>query len=113
LERRGHRFARYADDANVYVRSIRAGQRVMVLLRRCYAKLHLVVNEGKSAVASVFGRKFLGYGLWVARGGEVKRKVAEKPLTSNSRRWWRNSDRLLKTVMTTGYFDRLGVPRLS
>lgn len=201
LERRGHRFARYADDANVYVRSMRAGQRVMGLLRRCYAKLHLVVNESKSAVASVFGRKFLGYSLWVARGGKVKRKVADKPLqafkqrireltcrsggrsmsdvvqglrsymlgwqgyfqlaqtpgvwqrldewlrhrlraiqlkhwkrgttmyrellklgampsvakqvAANSRRWWRNSDRLLKTAMTIGYFDRLGVPRLS
>ena len=53
LERRGHCFARYADDANVYVRSKRAGERVMALLRRCYAKLHLVVNESKSAVASV------------------------------------------------------------
>ena len=201
LERRGHRFARYADDANVYVRSVRAGERVMALLRRCYAKLHLVVNESKSAVASVFGRKFLGYSLWVARGGEVKRKVAKKPLetfkqrireltgrsggrsmsevvqrlrsymwgwkgyfqlaqtprvwrtldewlrhrlraiqlkhwkrgttmyrellklgaapsvarkvAANSRCWWRNSDRLLKTVLTIAYFDRLGVPRLS
>lgn len=105
LERRGHRFARYADDANVYVRSVRAGQRVMALLRRCYAKLHLVVNESKSTVASVFGRKFLGYSLWVARGGEVKRKVAEKPLRTFKqrirelpaaladaacRKWWNN-----------------------
>ena len=201
LERRGHCFARYADDANVYVRSVRAGERVMALLRECYAKLRLVVNESKSAVASVFGRKFLGYSLWVASGGEVKRKVAAKPLSTfkqrireltgrsggrsmaetvqrlrsymlgwkgyfqlaqtpkiwrrldewlrhrlraiqlkhwkrgttmyrellklgaapsvakqvagNSRCWWRNSDRLLKTVMTIGYFDRLGVPRLS
>jgi len=201
LEQRGHRFARYADDANVYVRSMRAGVRVMALLRRCYAKLHLMVNESKSAVASVFGRKFLGYSLWVAGGGEVKRKVAAKPLATfkqrireltgrscgrsmpelvgklrsymlgwkgyfqlaqtpkiwrkldewlrhrlraiqlkhwkrgttmyrellklgatpsvakqvagNSRRWWRNSDRLLKTVLTIAYFDRLGVPRLS
>lgn len=46
LERRGHCFARYADDANVYVRRKCAAERVMVLLRRCYAKLHLVVNEG-------------------------------------------------------------------
>ena len=201
LERRGHRFARYADDANVYVRSVRAGQRVMALLRRCYAKLHLVVNESKSAVASVFGRKFLGYSLWVARTGEVKRKVAEKPLqtfkqrireltcrsggrsisevverlrsyllgwkghfglaqtptawreldewirhrlraielkhwkrgttmyrellnlgaprsvartiAANSRRWWRNSAKLLNSVLTIAYFDRLGIPRLS
>jgi RNA-directed DNA polymerase len=201
LERRGHCFARYADDANVYVRSVRAGQRVMALLRRCYAELHLVVNESKSTVASAFGRKFLGYSLRVGAGREVKRKVADKPLSAfkqrireltcrsggrsmsevvgrlrsymlgwkgyfqlaqtpkiwrkldewlrhrlraiqlkhwkrgttmyrellklgaapsvakqvaaNSRRWWRNSDRLLKTVMTIGYFDRLGVPRLS
>ncbi|MDQ1815986.1 group II intron reverse transcriptase/maturase [Massilia sp. CCM 9210] len=201
LERRGHRFARYADDANVYVRSVKAGERVMALLRRCYAKLHLVVNESKSAVASVFGRKFLGYSLWVARGGEVKRKVAEKPLSTfkqrireltgrsggrsmaevvqalrpymlgwkgyfqlaqtpgvwqrldewlrhrlraiqlkhwkrgttmyrellkldappsvarqiaaNSHRWWHNSAKLLNSVLTIAYFDRLGVPRLS
>lgn len=86
LERRGHCFARYADDANVYVRSVKAGERVMALLRRCYAKLHLVVNEGKSAVASVFGRKFLGYSLWVARGGVVKRKVADKPLKTFKQR---------------------------
>jgi RNA-directed DNA polymerase len=80
LERRGHCFVRYADDANVYVRSRRAGERVMALLRRLYGRLRLKVNEAKSAVASVFGRKFLGYSLWVATGGVVKRKVAAKPL---------------------------------
>lgn len=200
LERRGHCFVRYADDANVYVRSHRAGERVMALLRSLYAKLHLTVNETKSAVASVFGRKFLGYSFWSGRG-EIKCKVAAKPLANfkqrirqltgrsggrsmfdvveklrryvlgwkayfqlaqtpriwrtldewlrhrlraiqlkhwrrgttmyrelkalgasdsvarqvagNSRRWWRNSDRLLKTVLTIAYFDRLGVPRLS
>jgi RNA-directed DNA polymerase len=201
LERRGHHFARYADDANVYVRSVRAGERVMALLRTCYAKLHLLVNESKSAVASAFGRKFLGYSLWAARGGEVKRKVAEKPLSkfkqrireltrrsggrgmaevvqglrpyvlgwkgyfqlaqtprvwlrldewlrhrlraiqlkqwkrgttiyrellkrgaagsvarqvaANSSSWWRNSAKLLNSVLTIAYFDQLGVPRLS
>ena len=201
LERRGHCFARYADDANVYVRSVRAGERVMRLLRRCYAKLHLLVNESKSAVGSVFGRKFLGYSLWLGRGGEVKRAVAVKPLATfkqrirnltrrsggrgmpevverlrpyllgwkgyfklaqtpkiwlrldewlrhrlraiqlkhwkrgktmyqellklgapasvarlvaaNSRCWWRNSAKLLNSVLTIAYFDRLGVPRLS
>jgi RNA-directed DNA polymerase len=80
LERRGHCFVRYADDANVYVRSRRAGERVMALLRRLYGRLRLKVNETKSAVASVFGRKFLGYSLWVAAGGVVKRKVAASPL---------------------------------
>ena len=201
LERRGHGFVRYADDCNVYVRSRKAGERVMALLRGCYAKLRLTVNETKSAVASVVGRKFLGYSFWVAPKGVIKRKVAAKPLATfkqrvrqltrrsggrsmgevvqrlrpyllgwkayfglaqtpriwlsldewlrhrlraiqlkhwkrgttmyrelrvlgaspgvaqtvagNSRCWWRNSDGLLKTVMTIAYFDRLGVPRLS
>ena len=80
LEGRGHCFVRYADDCNVYVRSRRSGERVMALLRRRYAGLRLKVNEAKSAVASAFGRKFLGYSLWVARGGTVKRKMAAKPL---------------------------------
>ena len=53
----------------------------MALLRRRYAKLHLVVNESKSAVASVFGRKFLAYSLWVGAGREIKRKVADKALS--------------------------------
>lgn len=86
LERRGHCFVRYADDANVYVRSRRAGERVMALLRRLYGKLRLKVNEAKSAVASVFGRKFLGYSFWVAAGGVVKRKVAVKPLLTFKQR---------------------------
>jgi len=77
LERRGHCFVRYADDANVYVHSTKAGQRVMALLRRLYEELHLSVNESKSAVASAFGRKFLGYELWTARG-EVRRAVSYK-----------------------------------
>ena len=201
LERRGHCFVRYADDCNVYVRSRKAGERVMALLRRCYAQLHLTVNEAKSAVAGVAGRKFLGYSFWFAPKGEIKRKVAAKPLATfkqrvreltrrsggrsmdevverlrpyllgwkaydglaqtpriwlgldewlrhrlraiqlkhwkrgttmyrelkalgasasvakqvagNSRCWWRNSDGVLKTVMTIAYFDRLGAPRLS
>ena len=80
LERRGHHFARYADDCNVYVRSRRAGERVMALLRRCYDKLHLQINESKSAVASVFGRKFLGFALWQTRDGEVRRGVSKQAL---------------------------------
>ena len=79
LEKQGHCFARYADDCNVYVRSRKAGERVMVLLRKCYGKLRLKVNETKSAVTGVNGRKFLGYSFWFAKGG-VKRKVAAKPL---------------------------------
>jgi len=80
LERRGHCFARYADDCNVYVCSYKAGERVMRLLRRCYDKLRLVINESKSAVASVFDRKFLGYALWQGRNGDVRRAVSSKAL---------------------------------
>ena len=173
----------------------------MAYLRKLYTGLKLQINEAKSAVASAFGRKFLGYALWVAKGKEVKCAVAKKALdnfkarirqltrrsggrsmsqvvdklrpymlgwkayfgmaqtprvwreldewlrhrlraiqlkhwarprtiyrelqalgakenvarqvAANSRRWWHNSDRLLKTVLTIAYFDRLGVPRLS
>jgi RNA-directed DNA polymerase len=201
LETRGYSFARYADDCNVYVGSRQAGERVMALLRKLYTGLKLQINEAKSAVASAFGRKFLGYALWVAKGKEVKCKVAVKPLENfkarirqltrrsggrsmeqvvqklrpyvlgwkayfglaqtpkvwreldewlrhrlrsiqlkqwkrpktmyrelkalgateavarqvagNCHCWWRNSDRLLKTVMTIAYFDRLRVPRLT
>lgn len=80
LERQGHRFARYADDCNVYVCSQKAGERVMALLKRRYDRLHLKINESKSAVSRAFGRKFLGYELWVAPRGEVKRAVSKKAL---------------------------------
>jgi RNA-directed DNA polymerase len=64
LESRGHRFCRYADDCNIYVRSLAAGQRVMVSVTRFLEeKLKLRVNREKSAVAPVRERKFLGYRL--------------------------------------------------
>jgi RNA-directed DNA polymerase len=202
LERRGHCFARYADDCNIDVGSRGAGERVMALLRRLYGRLRLTINETKSAVGSAFGRKILGYDLWAAPRGEVKRGVAAKPMAKfkqrirqltrrsggrsmaevirrlrpyllgwkahfglsqapkvwraldewlrhrlraiqlkqwkrgstmlrelralggasadvakqvagNAGRWWRNSDGVLKKVLTIAYFDRLGVPRLS
>jgi RNA-directed DNA polymerase len=86
IERRGHRFVRYADDCNVYVRSHKAGERVMALLLRCYARPHLKINESKSAVACVFGRKFLGYALWQAGNGGVRRGVSEKALEAFKQR---------------------------
>ena len=79
LERRGHRFVRYADDCNVYVRSRRAGERVLASLRQLYGRLKLRINESKSAVASVFERPFLGYAFGPTRTG-VRRKVAAKAL---------------------------------
>ena len=80
LERRGHKFARYADDCNVYVRSRRAGERVLRSLRRLYATLHLKVNESKTAVGSAFGRKFLGYCFRRGPNETVKTAVAPKAL---------------------------------
>jgi RNA-directed DNA polymerase len=201
LERRGHSFARYADDCNVYVGSLKAGERVMALLQRLYEKLGLKVNETKSAVAIVYGRKFLGYSLWETGKGEVRRRVADKAMVKfkqrvrqltrrnsgrsmgqvveklrpyllgwkayfklaqepkiwreldewvrrrlraiqlkhwkrgttiyrelqalgasvkvarqvagNASRWWHNSGRAIKSILTSAYFDRLGVPRFS
>ena len=64
LERRGHAFCRYADDCNIYVRSQQAGERVMASITRFLADtLKLTVNVAKSAVASPWKRKFLGYSL--------------------------------------------------
>ena len=64
LERRGHAFCRYADDCNVYVRSQRAGERVLASLTRFLSvRLKLKVNGEKSAVAEPWRRKFLGYSI--------------------------------------------------
>lgn len=86
LAKRGHAFVRYADDCNVYVRSRRAAERVMAMLRRLYAKLRLRVNESKSAIDWAWNRKLLGYSLWVAAGGVVKRRVAPKALRAMKER---------------------------
>src|SRR3954447_11548388 len=79
LERRGHRFVRYADDCNVYVRSEPAGQRVMESVTQFITqKLKLKVNEAKSAVARPQERKFLGFSF--TAGPEAKRIIASKAL---------------------------------
>src|SRR6266852_1883268 len=79
LERRGHRFVRYADDSNIYVRSERAGQRVMESLTRFITqRLKLKVNETKSAVAPPQQRKFLAFSF--TSGPEVKRVIAPAAL---------------------------------
>ena len=79
LERRGHRYVRYADDCNIYVRSERAGQRVMKSVTSFITgQLKLKVNENKSAVARPQERKFLGFSF--TDGPEVKRAIAPKAL---------------------------------
>lgn len=77
LERRGHRFCRYADDCNVYVKSARAGERVMASLKAFLGgKLRLKVNEAKSSVTRPWETKFLGYSMTVHR--QPRLKVAER-----------------------------------
>jgi RNA-directed DNA polymerase len=79
LERRGHRYVRYADDCNIYVRSERAGQRVMQSVTQFITQeLKLKVNETKSAVARPQERKFLGFSF--TAGPEIKRVIAPKAL---------------------------------
>ena len=95
LERRGHRFVRYADDCNVYVKSQRAGERVLQGLRDCYARLRLKVNESKTAVAPVWGRKFLGYKLVRGAKGAVKLGIAKTSMR-------RLKDRLRVMTRRTG-----------
>ena len=82
LEGSGHRFVRYADDCNVYVRSKRAGERVMERMVKLYVRLKLRINEEKSTVAPVWERKFLGYSFWLGPRNLVKRRVAPKALQS-------------------------------
>ena len=78
LARRGHRFCRYADDCNIYVRSRRAGERVMASVSRFLTnKLRLKVNEAKSAVARPEERKFLGFS--ISNDGS-ERRIAPKAL---------------------------------
>jgi RNA-directed DNA polymerase len=85
LERRGHRYVRYADDSNIYVRSEQAGRRVMESITRFITHhLKLKVNETKSAVARPQERKFLGFSF--TAGPEVKRVIAPKALDRFKRR---------------------------
>jgi RNA-directed DNA polymerase len=77
LERRGHRFVRYADDCNIYVRSLRAGQRVMESITQFITqRLKLKVNSDKSAVARPQERKFLGFSF--TGEAEPRRRIAPK-----------------------------------
>jgi len=79
LERRDHRFVRYADDSNIYVRSQRAGKRVMEsVVQFITVKLKLKVNSENSAVARPRERKFLGFSF--TGGKEPKRRIAPKAI---------------------------------
>lgn len=78
LERRGHKFCRFADDCNIYVKSQKAGVRVMRSIRKSLEEnLKLKVNESKSAVDKVTRRKFLGFAFYFSKGG-VNIRIHEK-----------------------------------
>lgn len=83
LEKRGHRFARYADDCNIYVRTYQAGMRVMASITRFLAnRLKLSVNTGKSAVGRPWQRSFLGFNVsW-----HVNRRVSSKAIKALKQR---------------------------
>src|ERR1700756_3408542 len=79
LEQRGHRFVRYADDCNIYVRSLRAGQRVRESITQFITqRLKLKVNSDKSAVARPQERKFLGFSF--TGEAEPRRRIAPQAL---------------------------------
>jgi RNA-directed DNA polymerase len=79
LEKRGHRFVRYADDCNIYVRSQKAGERVMAGIEKFLAKrLKLKVNKAKSAIARPSVRKFLGFSFTIGR--QPRRRIASQAL---------------------------------
>lgn len=86
LEKRGHTFVRYADDCNVYVRSEKAGQRVLAGMRRLYSRLRLRVNEAKSKVARAKERKFLGFTIRRDASGKARVLLASKSLARMKRR---------------------------
>jgi RNA-directed DNA polymerase len=100
LERRGHRFVRYADDSNIYVRTQRAGQRVMKSVTRFITqKLKLKVNEAKSAVARPQERKFLGFSFTAGPG--AKRVIAPQALVRFKQRIREITRRAKGVSMTT------------
>lgn len=78
LEKSGHRFVRYADDLTVYVKSTRAGERVLDRLRKLFGGLWLRINESKSGVRPLLHHSLLGYSFWVGAGKVVRLRVGSK-----------------------------------
>jgi RNA-directed DNA polymerase len=124
LERRGHRFVRYADDIRIYVGSRRGGQRVMESTCSFIERpLKLHVNRGKSSVGAGSRVTLLGFG-FLRRGGEIKVRIdpqARKPAKDRlrrltSRRWGVSMQRRIRelnrfTVGWTAYFALADTPR--
>jgi len=120
LEKRGHRFVRYADDCNIYVKSKRAGQRVYESIKRFLeTKLKLKVNEGKSAVDKPERRKFLGFSFYRKKDGELRirihprsyQRLREKVKRVTSRSWGVSMEYRLKKLaeITNGWVNYFGI----
>jgi len=120
LEKRGHKFVRYADDCNVYVKSKRAGQRVYESIKQYLeGKLKLKVNEGKSAVAKPSKRKFLGFSFYFKRGGvpgirihqRSYQRLKEKVKRVTNRNWGVSMDYRLKKLaeIINGWVNYFGI----
>ncbi|MFD1452648.1 group II intron reverse transcriptase/maturase [Oceanobacillus sojae] len=119
LEKRGHRFVRYADDCNIYVKSKRAGQRVMKSITKFLeTDLSLTVNREKSAVGSPLKRKFLGFCLLVTKKGiqirphyKAKVIVKQKLRRITKRNRGRSIDMILKEIqqLMTGWINYYGI----
>jgi RNA-directed DNA polymerase len=100
LERRGHKFCRYADDVNIYVQTQRSGERVMSSVTRFLEqRLRLRVNRGKSAVDYVGKRKFLGYRILGGKGLGVHPKSVNRFKDKVRRMTRRNRGRSLAQVV--------------
>jgi RNA-directed DNA polymerase len=123
LERRGHRFVRFADDGRIYVSSRRAGERVMASITQYVEqRLKLKVNREKSVVDRAVRRPFLGFG-FVRRAGEIRVAVAPKAQKRakdrvrelTSRRWGVSMERRIAeinrfTVGWTAYYSYADTP---
>lgn len=119
LERRGHRFCRYADDCNIYLKSERAGQRVMKSITNFLEnKLKLKVNKEKSAVDKPTNRKFLGFSFYISKGKyEIRihpksiKRIKDKIKSITSRKWSINIEERIKKLnqVTTGWVNYFSI----
>ena len=121
LEKRGHRFCRYADDCNIYVRSEKAGKRVMDSIRKIIErKLKLKINEKKSAVDMVSRRKFLGFSFYFSKeGAEIRiheksyKRFKEKIRELTNRNTGISMDYRIKRLnyFTVGWINYFGIAK--
>jgi group II intron reverse transcriptase/maturase len=120
LEERGHRFVRYADDCNIYVKSKRAGERVYESVKLFLeTKLKLKVNEEKSAVDIPERRRFLGFSFYRTKGGMPGirihplsyRRLREKVKRVTNRNWGVSMDYRLKKLaeITNGWVNYFSI----